>query len=573
VAADVAGFSRLVGADEEGTLRVLRAHRNELIDPLIAEHGGRIVNTAGDSLLLEFSSVVDAVRCSVAFQDGIAERNRNIASDRCIVFRIGINVGDVVAEGKDLLGDAVNVAARLESLSEPGGLTLSDDAYRQVRDRLELAWLDGGDHEVKNIALPVHVWHWSVDDRVATSPAGTSGFRYPIDKPSVAVLPFENMSNDPDQNYFSDGITEDIMMGLSKNPDLHVISRNTTYSLKGTSVSISDLSAKLGAQFVLQGSVRKAGQRVRITAQLNDAAKDQQLWAERYDRDIDDIFAVQDEVVGAIVHAMGATDGALERSARRRSAGKSETNQSAYDFYLQARAHFYRHADTGFDEAERLFKRAIELDPDFARAYSALAWLYFLRFKHLRLVPFESVEQQALELAMQSVRLDPDDYRAHWVLASIYIVQGKHAESVAAYDRALQLNPNDANLLVYSAGTLIHCGRVEQALERCQQAIRLNPNCPDWYLWELGACYFQLGRYEDALEVLRRIEAPEQVRRLLAATYAHLGRLEEARHEAQEFLKLVPGFSISEWAKTEPYTDQKELERYAVGLIKAGLPE
>ena len=387
------------------------------------------------------------------------------------------------------------------------------------------------------------------------------------------MLPFDNMSGDPEQEYFSDDITEDIITGLSKIPYLSVISRNSSFTFKGKSVRARDVSEDLGVQYVLEGSVRKAGQRIRVTAQLIDAASDLHLWAERYDRDLDDIFAVQDEVVGSIVHALGAADGALERSARQRSIETSVTNPSAYDCYLQAREHFYRHGDSGFEEAEALYEKAIELDPGFGRAYSGLASLHFLRFKLYLTASFETIEHKTLDLALHAVRLDPDDYRAHWVLGRLYSYQGKHAQSLAEFDRALHINPNDANLLAVSAEDLVYCGRVEEALERCQRAIRLNPNCPDWYWCELGFSYFHLGRYGDALEALNRMTAPDQARRVLAATYAHLGRLDEARSEAEEFMKVFPNFSIKEWARTEPYTDPNELQRYVDGLRKAGLPE
>ncbi len=406
------------------------------------------------------------------------------------------------------------------------------------------------------------------------APAGAEAQMKPgTPPPSLAVLPFTNLSDDPEQEYFSDGITEDIITELSKNPYLSVISRNSTFTFKGKSVRAREVSEYLGAQYVLEGSVRKAGQRIRVTAHLIDAASDRHLWAERYDRDLDDIFTVQDEVVGSIVHALGATDGALEKSARQRSIETSVTNPSAYDCYLQAREHFYRHSDSGFEEAEALYEKAIKLDPGFGRAYTGLASLHFLRFKVYFTASFESIEQKTLDLALHAVQLDPIDYRAHWVLGRLYNSQGKHTQSLAEFDRALRINPNDANLLAVSVDNLVYGGRMEEALERCQHAIRLNPNCPDWYWWQLGFCHFHLGRYEDALEALGRIIALDQSRRLLAATYAHLGRLEEARSEAEEFMKVAPSFSIKEWARTEPYTDPNELQRYVDGMHKAGLPE
>jgi TolB-like protein/Tfp pilus assembly protein PilF len=390
---------------------------------------------------------------------------------------------------------------------------------------------------------------------------------------SLAVLAFTNLSNDPEQEYFADGISEDIIIGLSKNPHLSVISRNSTFAFKGKPTPVRDIGEELGAQFVLEGSVRKTGQRIRVTAKLIDCASDSHLWAETYDRDLDDIFVVQDEVVSSIVHALGTIDGAIEKSARQHIAETSDTNLTAYDCYLKAQGHVYRRHGSGYDEAEALYERAIELDPAFARAYSGLAFLHFQRFKIYLTVPLEIIERKTRDLALHAVRLDPDDYLAHWVLGRLYSYLGKHTQCLAEFYRALHINPNDANVLADFADFLVYCGRVEEALKHCQRAIRLNPNCPDWYWWNLGFTYFHLGRYEDALESLEHMTSPGQARRLLAAVYAHLGCLDKARSEAEEFLKANPGFSIGEWARTEPYTDPNELQRYVSGLRKAGLPE
>jgi TolB-like protein/Tfp pilus assembly protein PilF len=390
---------------------------------------------------------------------------------------------------------------------------------------------------------------------------------------SLAVLAFTNLSNDPEQEYFADGISEDIIIGLSKNPHLSVISRNSTFAFKGKPVPVRDIAEDLGVQFVLEGSVRKAGEHIRVTAKLIDSASDRHLWAEIYDRGLDDIFAVQDEVVSSIVHALGAVDGAIEKSVRRDIAGPSDRNLTAYDCYLRAQGHFWRPGDSGFDEAEALFEKAIALDPGFARAHSKLAMLHLLRFKIFLSVPFESIERRAHDLAQRAVQLAPDDYPGHWVLGLLYSYSGKHAQSLAEFGRALHINPNDANLLAEFAEFLVYNERTEDALEHCQRAIRLNPNCPDWYWWNLGFTYYHLGRYEDALASLEHMTSPGQARRLLAAVYAHLGRLDKARSAAEEFLKANPGFSIGEWARTEPYTDPNELQRYVSGLRKAGLPD
>lgn len=390
---------------------------------------------------------------------------------------------------------------------------------------------------------------------------------------SLAVTAFTNLSADPEQEYFADGITEDIIIGLSKHPHLSVISRDSTYAYKGKSMPAPRIGAELGAQFVLEGSVRKAGRHLRVAAELIDSADDLNLWAEIYDRDLGDIFAVQDEVVSSIVHALGATDGAIEKSAWERVGETPETDLTAYDCYLKAQEYFYRRHASGYNEAEALYEKAIELDLKFARAYSALAFLHFQRFKVYHKVSFESIEDKTRDLALHSLKLDSDEYVAHWVLGRLYFYLGKHAQGLAAFDRALSINPNDANVLNDSADYLIYYGRPQDAIERAERAIRLNPKCPDWYWRHLGFSNFHLGRYDDALRALERMTSPGQARRLLAAVYAQLGRLDEARIEAEKFMKFNPHFSIRAWARTEPYVDQNELQRHVEGLQKSGLPE
>ncbi|MDJ0958595.1 MAG: tetratricopeptide repeat protein [Arenicellales bacterium] len=570
--ADIAGYSRLTGQDEDATHRTLGL----LLDRLsqgIEEHNGQVMHYAGDAVLAKFDSVVDAVSSAVTVQRELFNQDHGVSDERRVQFRIGVNLGDVIEDRGDIYGDGVNVAARLESLAEPGGICISDAVRTAVGNKLGLSYEFLGEREVKNIAEPVRAYKVILEKQKSTGNSQDALSLEIHNKPSIAVLPFTNMSGDPEQEYFSDGITEDVITGLSKNPDLFVISRNSTFTYKGKSVRMADVGKELGARYVLEGSVRKAGRRVRVTAQLIDSASDRHLWVERYDRDLDDIFTVQDEVVGSIVSALGAVDGVLEKSARIRSTKSSVKDLTAYDYYLQGRHYFYQHGDTGFKEAEALYEKAIELDPDFARAYSALAWLHFLRFKLFRTQSFENIRQKTLDLALHSVRLDPNDYRAHWALGGLYVHEGKHAQSLAEFEKALHINPNDANLLAFSTQVLLYCGRTEEALERCERAIALNPNCPDWYFWMLGNSYFHLGQYQEALDAFGRMTAPQHARRLVAATYAHLDRLEEARAEAEEFMKVVPNFSIKEWAKTEPYTDPNELARYVDGLRKAGLPE
>ncbi|MXN64453.1 tetratricopeptide repeat protein [Stappia sp. GBMRC 2046] len=559
LAADVAGYSRMMGEDEAGTLNDLRRLRGELFAPAVKRYRGTIIKSMGDGWLVEFPSVVDAVSCAIEIQEGLAGGN--------IKLRMGLHLGDITHEGEDIYGDGVNIAARLQEVAEPGSIVISDMIHRSIGGKLTAPFLALGALNLKNIKEPVSAYAWGAAPRTSENVA------LPLpDKPSIAVLPFTNMSGDPEQEYFSDGITEDIIAALSRIGWLFVIARNSSFLLKGKRVDVRRVSADLGVRYVLEGSVRKAANKIRIHAQLIDARSSAHLWAERYDRDFDEILAVQDEVVGSIVHAIGAPDGVLEKSERQRSLETRTKNPTAYDYYLRGRSQLDRQGVGNWEKAETLFKKAIETDAGFAQAYSALAWLYFLRFKMLRVSSFDEIHDQVRDLALHAIRLDQNDYRAHWVLGFLNTHMGKHAQGLACFDRALSINPNDANVLVWSSEVLIYWGRPEEALERCERALRLNPNCPDFYYWLRGFACFHLGRYEDALSDLERMIEPQYARRLLAATYAHLGRLEEAKAEAAQYMKIDPEFSISEWSKTEYYKVPEELRRFVDGLEKAGFP-
>ena len=561
-----------MGDDEEGTLARLKAQRDQVIEPAIGRHKGRIVKLMGDGLLAEFASVVDALRCAVEVQAAIAGREDKLAEEQRIRWRIGLNLGDVIVDDEDLYGEGVNIAARLEQLAEPGGILVSDDVVRQAEGKVDATFESIGKQSLKNIAMPVLAYRVKTAGASPKPPDRGSEPAPASNKAIVAVLPFKNLSSEADQDYFADGLAEDIVTGLSKNAELFVISYNTTFADREHPPTAKDVQARYGAQFVLEGSVRKAGRRVRVTAQLADMTEDAQLWAERFDRDLEDIFAVQDEIVVSILHALGAADGVLESTMRRKSRSRAADGGTAYNFYLQGRDHFYRHGDAGFEAAEALYEKAISLDPEFGRSYSALAWLHFVRFKLFRTKAFEDIRSIAHDLAQSALRIDKDDFRAHWVLGGLYLHEGKHAQSIAEFDKALRSNPNDANLLAWSAEALVYAGREEDAIERCDRAVQLNPKCPDWYHWIKGSAYFHLGRYEEVLAALERMSATEYAGRLKAAAYAHLGREDEARRETAEFLKLVPGFSISTWARTEYYADPEELARYVEGSARPACP-
>ena len=567
-----------MSADEEGTLSSLQSHRTELIDPLLQEHDGRVANTAGDSLLLEFPSAVDAVRCFLAVQQGMADRNTGVPEDRCIVFRVGINVGDVIAEGDDLLGHGVNVAARLEGLSEPGGLTLTDDAYRQVRDRLDVAWRDGGEHEVKNIARPIRVWHWAPAEQQASAHTLTEGDALQLpDKPSIAVLPFENMSGEPDQEYFADGIAEDIITDLSKISGLFVIARNSSFAYKGKAQDVRHMCKELGVRYVLEGSVRKAGNRVRISAQLVDGASGGHLWAERYDRRLDDIFAVQDEVTGSIVGALQLT---LSAGERQRVAQREPVNLDAYDCYLKARELLFRFTKEANADARSLFEQAFALDSSYGQALVGAASCHLF---DMALVwserPEESLER-AKKLAEQALALDASLAEAHTVRGYVLLWQKAHDAALKSLERGINLDRNNAMAHAFYAMTLNYAGRPREGICEAELACRLDPQrhpIHALYYAFLGFGHLLNGGYGEAFDALKQSSTliPELMPPHLfqAVVCAKLGRMDEARAEAAKAQALNPALTLSWIGKRLPLKNAEDLAMIVEAARKAGLPE
>jgi len=576
VAADIAGFSRLVGNDEEGTLAAHRGHRAELIEPLLADHQGRIANTAGDSFLLEFQSAVEAVRCSMAMQDGMAKRNRNIPADRRIEYRIGINVGDVVADGNDLLGDGVNIAARLENICEPGGIALSDDAYRQVRDRIDLAWEDGGEHEVKNIARPVRVWRLGKVSAVVSTPSNDVSLALP-DKPSIAVLPFDNMSGDPEQEFFADGITEDLITALSKIRWFFVIARNSTFTYKGQAIEVRQVSRELGVRYVVEGSIRKGSDRMRISAQLIDATTGRHVWAEHYDREIEDIFALQDEMTQTIVAAIEPELGAFERD---RALRKPPQSLDAWETYQRGLWHMWSFTKNDNADALPLLQRARKLDPNFAAAYAYEGYSHFLNaMLGYSETPGESLAA-ALVAAKKAATLDDKDPAAYLTLGRVHMMQGEHDTSIAELERCLSLNPNFAAGYFAFGFALALVGRLDEALETLDTAVRLNPRDP--LIWAIKALrsliHCLLSQYEAAAESAQQsIREPRAAGywpyAVLAAALGNLGRIEEARSAIAGALEQKPDLSISYLEMTLPTKQPGGLQQYLEGLRKAGLIE
>ncbi|QND58849.1 adenylate/guanylate cyclase domain-containing protein [Mesorhizobium huakuii] len=578
LAADVVGYSRLASADEDRTLARLRALRSDLIDPIIAVHNGHVIKRTGDGALVEFRSVVDAVRCAIEVQNGMVERNAGVPQDRRIEFRIGIHLGDVVEESDgDLMGDGVNIASRLEGVAAPGAICLSEDAYRQVRARLDLSVSDLGSTQLKNIAEPIRVYSLQVGNagtKVATTLETATNRPATAAPPklSIAVLPFANMSGDAEQDYFADGISEDIITALSKLSQLFVIARNSSFTFKGQNVHVQEVGTKLGVRHVLEGSVRKSGNRVRITAQLIDAISGGHLWAERFDRDLTDIFAVQDDVTQQIVGALALN---LTDGARLRLAPEHSRNTEAYDCFLRGRELWHRLTQDTNTAARDLLQRATELDPNFASAYAFLALTHGVDYlNRWGASPPESMVQ-AEEAATRAVTLDDSDPWAHWALAIARLYTRRHDEALDEVERALVLNPNFAEAHVCRGETLYYSGRAEEALESFARGKTLNPYFPDVLLHFQALALFQLGRYDEAVDLLRQRLARNAVtdvsRALLAASYGHLGRLEEARAAWQELLRVNPNYSLEYRRKVLPYKNPADFERMVDGLRKAGV--
>ena len=571
VSADVVGYSRLMGVDETGTLTALRGHRSELIDPLIARHGGRIVKTTGDGLLLEFPSVVDAVGCAVEFQRGMAERNAGIPDAEALRFRIGVHLGDVIIEGDDIFGDGVNVAARIEALADPDGIAISDDAHRQVRDRLDVTWRDGGEHQVKNIARAISVWRWASPEELAV-PDATDASEPPVapDGPSIAVLPFDNMSGDQEQEYFADGITEDIITEISKRPGLLVVSRNSTFTYKGKAAKAQDVCRDLGVRYIMEGSVRKAGGRVRITAQLIDGRSGGHVWAERYDRELADIFAVQDDFTEKIVHALDVNlaDTAVTSVARIETAVPE-----AYDCVLRGREQFRLYSKDGNLKARQIYETAIELDPNYAAAYAGLALVGL----HDWFQGSQDAIDGAYELALKAEALDPSLPLVYEALGNIHLFKLQHDKAVAAARQWVKIEPGNADAYANLAGALHFSSEHAQAFPLVERAIRQNPFYPFYYILYRGQALLAMERFEEALEAIKRGVAhnPEALpaQLYLASCLGHMGEIEPARQALAEVNRIFPDFSTA-WVRTFfPYKHAADLERLIGGVQKAGLSD
>ena len=570
LASDVVGYSRLMGVNEERTLAQLQAHQRELLEPSISEHRGRIVKTTGDGMLVEFASVVDALRCATEIQRSMTERNAEVPTAERIEFRIGINVGDIMSEGGDIFGDGVNVAARLEALADPGGICVSGRVQEDARGKFDIPFEDRGEQRLKNIAWPVRVYKVRLGGE---TPTAVPALSLP-DKPSIAVLPFTNMSGDPEQEYFADGVTEDLITALSRIRWFFVIARNSCFAYKGQSTDIRDVARKLGVAYVLEGSVRKAGNRVRVTAQLIDGGSGNHVWAQRYDRDLEDIFSVQDEITETLA---GAIEPELGKAERERARARRPDDLRAWDLCQRGLWHTYKRTRQDLADAQHLFRQAIEIDPGLARAYAAAEEAFFFQFVGGYVDTGEAAKADALRFAEKAVQLDGEDAFNRYALGRALTLVRRHDSAVFELRKAIELNPSFAQAHSALAMALATGGHPEEALPHIELAMRLSPQDPyfgQFLVRRAEACLFS-GRVEEAVEAAERSLREPNIQwsrwAILAAAQAHLGRLEGARRSIEALRILRPEIDLAFTRDYWPIADAKALEYLLDGLRKAGL--
>ena len=617
LSADAVGYSRLMRLDETATVAAIKEHK-EAMALLIHKYNGRVVDSPGDNLLAEFASVVDAVECAVEIQKEIKNKNKEAPDDRKMEFRIGIHLGDVIEDEERIYGDGVNIAARIEGLSEQGSICISRTTYDSVKDKLSLGYEYLGEHSVKNIPEPVVVykvliepedagkvigekrflsrfsrktalaaiivllmvaggligWNIYLQQSKKVEPASVEKMAYPLpDKPSIAVLPFTNMSEDPKQEYFSDGLSDQIISSLSKLPNLFVIARNSTFTYKGKPVKVQKVAEDLGVRYILEGSVQKNADRLRITAQLIDAITGLHKWSERYDRDLEDIFAIQDDITMAITKALNIE--LIEGEQARLWQKRSTTNLNAYLKYLEGTSYLYRSTKEDNTRARQLFEEALALDPGYADVYVSLGatnW-YDARFGWVE-SRADSIEM-AYKYSQKAIELDNASDLAYTLIGSIYLLKRQYEKNIAQAERAIAINPNGAWNNIFLAGALGCAGRWEESLVYAEKAMRLSPFPNVAYYWLLGRSYFMTGQYDKAVETFKKAVHVNPnylvARAFLAACYSSLDRQAEATAEAREVLRINPKFNLESYAKTLPYKNKVDIEHYIAALRKAGL--
>ena len=579
LAADVVGYSRLMGEDEAGTLERLKSLRRELVQPKIIERKGRIVKLMGDGLLAEFPSVVEAVQCAVDIQQDMTEREADLPDDRRIRLRIGINLGDVIVEGSDIYGDGVNVAARLEALAEPGGICISGDVYRQIRGKIEAEFEDLGEREVKNIDRPVQVYRVILDgeaDAKEATPnfAGRAAVLELPDKPSIAVLPFTNMSGDSEQEYFSDGISEDIITALSKIPKLFVVARNSTFTYKGRAVDIKQVSREQGVRYVLEGSVRRSGDQLRITAQLIDTTTGDHVWAQRYDRVVQDVFELQDEITREVTLALQVE---LTEGEQARLFASGTRSFEAWEIVIQIPELIESHRQADMLRGRRLVEQALQLDENYAAAWDLLGWSHLIDAYN----GWSETADESLDLAMSAANrarsIDDSNPGTFSLLAFIHLSLRKYDEAFDFGERALTLGPNNSFVAGIAANVALYCNRPEDMVVLLNKAMRLCPIYPAWYVGDLAWAYLLMDRLEDTVATAQeaiKID-PDYIYSylVLAIACATLGHEQEAAAAIENVMRLNPKYSLGTFAETQPFRDAEVLNRHVEGLRKAGLPE
>jgi adenylate cyclase len=565
LSADVAGFSRLMGEDEAATVRTLGTCRN-LVADVIAKHRGRVVDMPGDNVLAEFASAVDAVQAAAAMQAQLTECNAALPEPRRMTFRIGVNLGDVIEDEGRIYGDGVNIAARIQALAEPGGICVSGKVHEEVRRKLDAVFEDLGEHELKNIAGQIRVFR--IQGANQRQAAAVPALRA---KPSLFVHPFANMSGEAEQEFFADGLTEDIITELSRFRELFVISRNTSFKYKGKPLDVQNVAKELGVQYVVEGSVRKAGNRVRITVQLIDAETDRHIWAERYDRELADIFAIQDEVTGAIVCTL---PGRVEAATRDRAARKPTDNMAAYECVLAAKVHHHRSTREDIDKAQRLIDRAIELDPNYAHAHAWRACILGQQWIYGWCDDKEATWNGVREELTIALSLDDNDNDVHRILAALNINQNELDKAAYHQARALSLNPNDDLIVVQQGELLTWLGQPEQGIDWIRKAMRLNPYHPARFWYHLGRAFFAARHYAEAIEAVQHIASPDHAHHaLLAASHAQMGNAAAAARHAGEVLKRMPEFRVDkDYLPVLHYKRESDLLHHREAVLKAGLP-
>jgi TolB-like protein/Tfp pilus assembly protein PilF len=570
LAADVVGYSRLMGEDETGTLERLKSLRKEVVQPEITERKGRIVKLMGDGLLAEFPSVIEAVQCAVQIQQSMIGRETELPDEQRIRLRIGVNLGDIIVEGSDIYGDGVNVAARLESVADPDGIFVSGEVFRYAKGKVKAEFEDMGERNLKNVAEPIRIYRIAPAGSTASATTALADAPPLRDKPSIAVLPFTNMSGDPEQRYFVDGICEDIITELSRFRSLFVIARNSSFAYRDSPLDLRTIGRELGVRYLTEGSIRRGGDRIRVTAQLIDAESGAHIWAERYDRSLEDIFDVQDEVTRRIV---GTIAPLMESEMSKLADRKTPESITAYDHYLKAR---------GLTETPRsiadmrrgreLCRSALALDPSYARAHAQLALSYTVGLIIHEADDIDEWQRQALQSAEKAVELDPLDHWCHWALSEAALHCGQIKRAHVHMNQALSINPNDADIWAVSCFLLTAAGAPEEGLRHMAKAVERNPSGPPWYHWLAGIAHYQIGQYETALQEFLRYGRPNpSVQRWRAASLVRLDRLDEARDIVQDMLEQSPGVTIGYVRRTLDFC--QDFENLYDDLRLAGIPE